>query len=354
MKSNLKFFKNSKSLTVDRFFNNVLFDKKNGYYSKKNPIGKNGDFVTSPQISNLFSEIIAIWLISAWEILGKPKIFNIVELGPGEGSLVKNILKTFERFPEFDSIKKIYLFEKSQLLIRIQKQKVKSTKVQWIKNFKKINKGPVIFFGNEFFDAIPIKQFKREKNLLLEKHFILDNNYAIKKVFKKASFRDQKIINSYVCLKKLNYIEFPMLGMQNLKKILKKVLRLGGCILFIDYGYLKSNNQDTLQSVKSHGKNFTLKNLGKADITSHVNFGLLTEFFKKNGLKVEKVVTQNFFLKRMGIIERAEMISKKMKFIDKTNLYLRLKRILGERLMGSLFKVICAHNFKNKNFLGFK
>ena len=95
MKSNLKFFKNSKSLTVDRFFNNVLFDKKNGYYSKKNPIGKNGDFVTSPQISNLFSEIIAIWLISAWEILGKPKILNIVELGPGEGSLVKNILKTY-------------------------------------------------------------------------------------------------------------------------------------------------------------------------------------------------------------------------------------------------------------------
>ena len=107
MKSNLKFFKKSKSLPVDIFFQNVLYDHKFGYYSSKKPFGKEGDFITSPNISNLFSEMIAIWLIASWEIFGKPKRFNIIELGPGDGSLTKILLETFKiyvrsniRFPQ--------------------------------------------------------------------------------------------------------------------------------------------------------------------------------------------------------------------------------------------------------------
>ena len=98
MKSNLKFFKKSKILPVDEFFKNVLYDKNFGYYTSKLPFGANGDFITSPKISFLFSEMIAIWLISTWELFGKPKNFNIVELGPGDGGLTKVLLKSFKQF----------------------------------------------------------------------------------------------------------------------------------------------------------------------------------------------------------------------------------------------------------------
>ena len=354
MRSNLRFFKNSKSLPVDKFFHNVLYDKNFGYYCSKIPFGKQGDFITAPKISNLFSEIIAIWMISTWENLKKPKIFNIVELGPGDGSLTKNILNVFKRFPEFNSSKKIFLFETSEILKRLQKKNINDSKVKWIKNYKNIKNGPIIFFGNEFLDALPIKQFKREKKNLLEKHYILGNNYEIKEIFKKASNKDMRTINSYKTLRKLNFIEFPKNAFYELKKISKKILKLNGCLLLIDYGYLNSNNQDTLQSVKKHKKNHLLKNLGKADITSHVNFSLLNEFLLKNKLEVKKTITQEQFLKNMGIIARAEMISKKMKFSEQSNLYLRLKRLLSPRYMGTLFKVSLSYKYKKNNFFGFK
>ena len=105
MKTNKIFFKNSKILPVDSFFKNVLYDKKFGYYNSKIPLGKKGDFITSPKISDLFSEIIAIWIISCWETFGKPKNFNIVELGPGDGVLTRVLLRSFKKFPEFNSIK---------------------------------------------------------------------------------------------------------------------------------------------------------------------------------------------------------------------------------------------------------
>ena len=108
MKTNQNFFRNSKALPVDKFFNNVLFDKKIGYYSSKIPFGKRGDFLTAPGVSNLFSEMIGIWLISTWKTLGKPKIFNIVELGPGDGNLTKILLKTFQQFPAFNKATNIF------------------------------------------------------------------------------------------------------------------------------------------------------------------------------------------------------------------------------------------------------
>ena len=354
MKSNLKFFKKSKFLPVDKFFERVLYDKKIGYYTSRYPFGKKGDFVTAPNISNLFSEMIAIWIISTWEIFGKPKNLNIVELGPGDGSLTKVLLNVFKKFPEFNSAKQIYLFEVSDYLKKVQKKNIKFNQVKWINNLKNIKKGPVVFFGNEFLDAIPIKQFKREKNFLYEKNFIINKDFKIKEVFKKASNEDVKIIKSYKTLKNLKFIEFPKLGFNELKKIVKKISSLNGCFLTIDYGYLKSNNQSTLQSVMKHKKNDILDNLGKADITSHVNFKLLNEFFLKNNLKVKKIISQKKFLKNMGIIERAEIIAKKMKFSDQSNLYLRLKRLLSPNLMGDLFKVILAYKYKNNNYFGFK
>ena len=136
--------------------------------------------------------------------------------------------------------------------------------------------------------------------------------------------------------------------------MIKKILKLEGGLLLIDYGYLTPKNKSTLQSVLKHRKNNLLDNLGKADITSLVNFNLLNEFFIKNGLKVKKVVSQKFFLERMGIVERANNMSRNMNFKEQSNLYLRLKRLLDVKLMGNLFKVIFTYKSKKDNFLGFK
>ena len=354
MKRNHIFFKKSKNLPSDKFFRNVLYDKKFGYYTSQMPFGKNGDFITSPKISSIFSEIIAIWIVSSWETFGKPKNFNVVELGPGDGSLANILLKSFKRFPEFNSIKNMFLLEKSIFLKKVQREKIFNKDVTWIDNLNGIKKGPVVFFGNEFFDAIPIKQFKKIKNDFFEKNYALEKNENIKEIFTKASSASVKVIKSYKSLKNLKFIEFPQFGLQELKKINKKISKLGGCILMIDYGYLKPNNQNTLQSVMKHKRNSLLQNLGKADITAHVNFALLSEFFKKDGLKVKNVITQKQFLEKMGIIERAQIIANKMKFREQSDFYLRLKRLLGSNYMGDLFKVIMAYKFNKNNFAGFK
>ncbi|MDC0488717.1 SAM-dependent methyltransferase [Pelagibacteraceae bacterium] len=354
MKSNLKFFKKSKVLPVDKFLQNVLYDNKFGYYATKYPFGKKGDFITAPKISSLFSEVIGIWLISSWEIFGKPKNFNIIELGPGDGSLTKILLKIFDRFPEFKLASNFYLYETSNYLKMIQKKNIQNKKIKWTNDLEKIKKGPVVFFGNEFFDAIPIKQFIKKKNTLYEKYFLIDKNNCIKEFYKKTSRKNANLINGFKSLKNLKFIEFPKLGLMELNKIIKKISSNNGCLLLIDYGYLNSNNQNTLQSVMKHKRNNLLNNLGKADITSNVNFELLKEFFLKNNLKVKKIVTQKFFLEDMGIIERANILCKKMKFREQSDLYLRLKRLLDPRLMGSLFKVILSYKCKSDKFLGFK
>ena len=353
MKSNLKFFKNKKSLPVDKFLQNVLYDKKFGYYSSKIPFGRKGDFITAPTISNLYSELISIWIISTWEKFGKPEKINIVELGPGDGSLIKILLNISKKFPEFNSAKNIYLYETSNYLKKIQKTNINSDKIKWINNFQNIDDAPVIFFGNEFFDAIPIKQFKRKQKKLYEKNYFLNDNYKIKETLKKANKQDLKNIQSFEVLKNLKFIEFPKSGFNEMKKIIKTISKLSGCLLMIDYGYLKPNNQNTLQSVIKNKKNNLLQNLGNADITSHVNFSLLKEFFIKNKCRVKKVISQKEFLIKMGINTRAEIIAKKMKFRDQTNLYLRLKRLLSPKLMGELFKVILVYKCKNSNYLGF-
>ena len=354
MKFNIKFFKKSKILPVDKFLKNVLYHNKFGYYTSRLPFGEKGDFITSPKISFLFSEMIAIWVISTWELFGKPKNFNIVELGPGDGSLAKILLRSFKKFPEFNSSKKFFLYEESNYLKKVQKKNILDKSINWINDFSTIKKGPVIFFGNEFFDALPIKQFKRLKKSLWEKKFILDKNNKINEIYSKASKADIKILKSFKTLRKLNFIELPKFGFKELGKMIKKISELKGCILMIDYGYLKPNNHDTLQSVMNHKKNNILNNLGKADITAHVNFNLLKEFSLKKGLKVQKIITQKKFLENMGILERAKIVSKKMRFSDQSDLYFRVKRLISPNSMGDLFKVFLAYKFNKNNFAGFK
>ena len=353
MKRINKIFSKSKAVSLDLYLEKVLYDKDIGYYQKQNPFGIKGDYVTAPNISNLFCEMVAIWLVSFWENLKKPKSLNFVELGPGNGDFCLILLKTLKNFPEAFSSINIMLYEKSKRLKKIQKKRIVSGRVSWINSLKKIKKGPIIFFGNEFLDALPIKQFKKINGSIFEKYAALKKK-KVSFIYKKAQKKQVSKLENFKLIKNNGIIEYPEYGFKELEVVCDKIKKLNGGALFIDYGYKTEKNTDTLQSVMKHKFNDINKNIGKADITSLVNFALYQKYFNSNGLCVEDVISQSKFLQKMGIIERFKIASKRMSYEDKSNLYLRIKRLIDPEMMGKNFKVIFAKN-KVCNFsLAFK
>jgi len=321
---------------------------------KKNPFGKKGDYITSPLVSILFGEMIAIWCVAFWKSLKKPKKIKIVELGPGDATLCQDLLNTFGNFKKFSDCVEFNLLEKSRYLKKIQKDKLKNKKVKWIKNINELSSGPIIFLGNEFFDSLPIKQICKKENLFLEKHIGLSKkNKKIKFVYKKASKILIKKIQKLKLISRGDTIEYPINAIKYLKIISKKIKKHGGCLLIFDYGYTENINKDTLQSVKKHQYTNILSGPGNSDITSHINYELFSKILKKGNLRVEKIISQSKFLQTMGIIKRANIISKKMNFKSKANLFFRLKKLLHHQEMGSLIKVLFAQKKKSKFFLGF-
>ena len=350
----IKILKEKKSIPLDNFINIALYDKKFGFYMKNNPFGKKGDFITSPLISNLFSEMIAIWCIAFWEHLGKPNKILLVELGPGDGTLCKDLIKTFKQFKEFYNSLEINLLEISDLLKTIQKEKINNEKVKWIKKVDEINYGPVIFFGNEFFDALPIKQIYKKKKNFFEKYVTLTaNEKSIKFLHRRANNNLIKRVKNLNLISKGNTIEYPLEALKFLDQISKKINKLDGGLLTFDYGYTIKKNQNTLQAVKRHKYLDIFFKPGHSDITSHINFKLFNKILIKNNLDVKKIIKQSEFLKKIGILERANILSKKMTFKEKADMFYRLKRLLGPKEMGGLFKVIFAQKKSGGFSLGF-
>jgi len=350
----INILKEKKSIPLDQFISIALYDKKFGYYMKKNPFGKKGDFITSPLISNLFGEMLAIWCVAFWEYIGKPRKILLVELGPGDGSLCKDLLKTFGQFKNFYNSLEINLLEISDKLKTIQRVKINNRKVKWIKKIKEINYGPVIFLANEFFDALPIKQIYKKKKLFFERYVALSNdNKKIRFLHKKANNSLIRRIQNLNLISIGNTIEYPVEAIKFLDAIAKKINKFDGGLLTFDYGYTTKKNQNTLQSVKKHKCINIFSVPHHSDITSHLNFKLFHEILKKNNLNVEKITTQNEFLKKIGILERANILSKKMTFKEKANMFYRLKRLMEYREMGSLFKVLFAQKKGRKFSLGF-
>ena len=347
----MKLKKNIK-ISLDEFINLSLYDKKNGYYMKKNPFGEKGDFTTAPNISRLFSEMIAIWIISFWYNLGSPKNFNLVELGAGNGEMMRIFIESFKKFPNFLNACNIFIHEKSPILIKTQKNKLRGNKIIWVSKINKIKKNPSIFIANEFFDSIAIKQFIKLDNLWFErfvsinekKNFFFDKKFDMKKFEKKINL---KISN------KQNFIEFSEIGMDYLTNISNIVKKNRGGILIIDYGYFDYKMKNTLQAISNHKYSNILKNIGYSDITYNINFNLLKNIIKKMGGLKELTTTQKSFLIKMGIKERAKILSRNLPFSKKADIFYRLKRLIDETQMGDLFKVMFIKNKKNKFNLGF-
>ena len=354
MNNIINILKEKKSIPLDQFINLSLYDKKFGYYMKQNPFGKDGDFITSPLISNLFAEMLAIWCIAFWENAGKPKKILLVELGPGDGTLCNDLLKTFKQFKNFYNCIEINLLEISNKLKKIQKSKINSRKVKWINKISQVNCGPTIFLANEFFDALPIKQIYKKKKIFLEKHVTLSNdNKKVIYVNKKVNGKLIKRIKNLNLMTANSTIEYPVEALKFIKAIAKKINKFDGGLLILDYGDKKTKNRSTIRAIKEHKYLDILSKPGHSDITSNINFTLFNKVLKKNNLYVKKITNQNAFLKKIGILERANILARKMTFKEKANMFFRLKRLLDSKEMGELFKVIFAQK-KNKNFsLGF-
>ena len=344
----------STSIPLDKFIELALYDKDSGYYMKKNPFGKEGDFITAPNITRLFSEIIAIWVITFWKSIGSPKKFNLLELGAGNGEMMKVINNTLKNFPECFDTCNFIIHEKSELLINQQKRNLKSEKISWIKDINKINSDPTLYLANEFFDAIPIKQFFKKKNNWFERFVNLENP-------KKASFDEQKIdikiieqrLNFKIS-KNQNIIEYSPEAFKYLKIICDTIQKNNGGILIIDYGYLNYKMCETLQAVNNHKYSNVLENIGHSDITYNINFNLFEKFTSQYHNLNTLITNQKKFLTSMGILQRAEIVSENIPFSKKTDLFYRIRRLIDEKQMGELFKVMLIKNTKNKFKTGFQ
>jgi len=332
--------------SLDKFLKYVLYDKKKGYYENKIPFGSKGDYITSPTISVLFSEMIAIFIIIFWKKIGRPKNLNVIEMGGGNGEMIFQIYKSLENFPAILKNFKFYIYENSKLLKKIQKKKLNKIKVKWIDNLNNIVGKNNLFIANEFFDCLPIKQFKKKKNTWFERKI---------KVKSKKDFRIIEVQSNISNLnKKLgfnfssnqNFIEYSPLEVNILQNITKKINNNKGGLLIIDYGFFEDNMKNTLQSLYKHKSNNFLMNIGEADITHHVNFNLIEKLAKKNKLQVSLKTNQKKFLVSLGIKYRAEQIAKNLPFSKKADIFYRLDRLINENKMGNLFKVIFLTKIK--------
>jgi len=345
---------NSRDLSLDQFIEFALYDKVHGYYMKKNPFGKEGDFITAPNITRVFSEIIAIWVVTFWKSLRSPKKFNLLELGAGNGEMMKVIIETLKNFPECSLNCNFQIHEKSQLLKKKQQLNLKSEKITWIEDIKINNSYPTIFLANEFFDALPIKQFFKKKEGWVERfvHFKDD---------KKAEFKEQKIDIKKID-QNLNFniseeqeiIEFSPSSFEYLKNICNLIKKNDGGILIIDYGYLDLKMRETLQAIKNHKNSNILEDIGESDITYNVNFSLFKKFSDQFNELNSIISNHKKFLTSMGIVQRAEIISENIPFSEKSDLFYRIRRLIDEKQMGELFKVMLIKKKKNKFKTGFE
>ncbi len=344
---------NKNFVALDEFINQALYNPKNGFYMKNNPIGDKGDFITSPNISILFSEMLSVWTVSFWQNLKCPKKINLIELGSGNGQMIYDMINSFKNFPKFYKSCQFIILEKSPYLKKIQKKKLKKFKIKWINNLNEIQNGNNIFIANEFFDALPIKQFFKINNKWIERFVKLDKNNNknfvnidsdIKKIEKKIGF---KISNNQ------KIIEYSPIALEYLKNISKKINNKKGALLIIDYGYLEDSMKDTLMAIRKHRISELFKEFGNSDITYKLSFKLLKKITNILKLKCQGITTQRNFLMNLGIQQRAEIISRNLPFSKKADIYYRLKRLIDKNQMGDLFKVMLITNKKINFKTGF-
>jgi SAM-dependent MidA family methyltransferase len=335
-------------MPVRQFMSLCLSHPQHGYYMNRDPLGRGGDFITSPEISQVFGELVGLWAASAWHLMEQPENVRLIELGPGRGTMMLDAMRAAQVVPAFRQAIVVHLVEVSPTLRDRQQQTFAAldVPVTWHQSFEEVPDGPAIVVANEFFDALPVNQAIKQFNGWYERVVEVDADGNLKfgiandtiPLFEQLvppALRDAPIGTIY-----------EWRGDNQPLAIGRRLAQQGGAALIVDYGYDKTAAGETLQAVSGHGYVDPLLAPGEADLTAHVDFRAFADAAESMGARAFGPVSQATFLRRLGIEKRAVALTalappEKAADIDKG-----IKRLIaeGRKDMGSLFKVMAiAH-----------
>ena len=334
--------KESGPISMSRYMEICLWDDENGYYNSNQVLGEHGDFITSPEISQTFGELIGLWALNFYQGFINRKRLCITELGSGKGTLLKDAIRTICKVTNNKIDLDITILEKSQRLITLQKENLKNKSVRWISDIKGLSLEPQIIIANEFFDALPINQYVRTKEGWHEKKVTTKHGKLCFTLGNKIWVPSNSIFSNFKIGDTLEYSEKTISIFSN---ICNHLIQHDGVLLVVDYGNI-SGIGDTLQAVNSHKFESVLEKPGKSDLSSHVNFKLLKEIASKKKLYVTPVKEQQNFLLELGIKERVKSLSKNASATIAETLDSEVNRLIDPDKMGSLFKVIAITKTK--------
>lgn len=329
-------------VSVAEYMAMCLFDPQDGYYTTREPFGADGDFTTAPEISQMFGEIVGVWLVAAWRALGRPLPATIAEIGPGRGTLMKDLLRTIRRLaPELESGSQIALIEASPRLAEVQRRTLgeASPHISWLRTAVELPPHPLFIVGNELFDAVPVRQFVKTRAGWRERMVGLDEAGALAFFAGMASLDDTLLPHGSADAPEGSIFEIAPARGAVMAGIAERIARDGGAGLFFDYGHLASSLGDTLQAVHHHAYDPVLDHPGGADLTSHVDFEALAREAKRQGLKTA-AMPQGEFLLAMGLLERAGSLGANADETRREEIREEVERLAAPDQMGELFKAL--------------
>lgn len=311
-----------------------------GYYRKADPLGASGDFITAPEISQTFGEMIGAWIADLYLQMGSPQKFTLLELGPGRGTLMADALRVAARATGLADALDLKLCETNPVLIAMQREKLAAHSPDWIDDVETVGSAPLIVIANEFFDALPIRQFVRRADKWFERSVGLSDG---KRSFglSPTPYDEALIGESFAAAHDGEVAEIGLAAQQFMGQLCRLVGPRGGALLAIDYGYERTQPGETLQALARHATVDPLARPGAADLTTHVDFEALGRAGRMAGLTVHPIVTQGRFLTSLGLAERHAALS--MANPEKAaSLASAFDRLTRADQMGELFKVLCA------------
>lgn len=356
-------------MSVASYMSWCLLDPTQGYYPTRDPLGiaKNGksDFITAPEISQMYGEVLGLWLINAWRHMGKPPRLQLVEYGPGRGIMMSDMLRTARLDKDFFAAIQVSLIEMSSALESKQAEMLANAgvPVNWVNNLGEIPAGPTIIIGNEYLDCLPVRQFIMKDRFKgnqgwHERMVDVHPDNPGKLIFSMSeaplSGIDQALLPAHIPeVKDGDLLEInPGLG-QMVDALRVRFTQHPGAALFIDYGPAETELGDTFQALKKHEKVYPLDEPGHADLTARVDFAALGEWADKAGLAVFGPCPQGQFLSRLGIEVRAVNLSKASPE-SKAKIARQLHRLTDTDDMGTLFKAMAIQSPDLSPPLGFK
>ena len=322
-------------ISIAEFMTLALHDRDAGYYATRNPLGAAGDFITAPELSQMFGELIGLWLAQLWQDQGRPARPCLVELGPGRGTLLADALRALKLVPEFRDSLEVVLVEASPVLRKVQAETLRNcgVAVRWADSFEAAGVArPLFLVANEFFDALPIRQYVKTERGWCERVVTLDEQGALRFVAAPVP----AALSGRASAPLGAVYEVSDVGQAISEDIARAIARHGGGTLIVDYGYEQPGFGETLQAVAGHAFAEVLINPGSSDLSAHVDFRALSEAAARGGAAAYGPVGQGAFLHSLGIAERAERLSRS----DAAKTKHDLARLTQPDEMGTLFKAL--------------